>query len=509
MLHLTGSLSWITVLCIGLGASIVYTICLTIWRLYFSPLAKYPGPKIAAATLWYELYFDLIKGGQFFQEIDRMHSVYGPIVRINPYELHLKDPNYYDEILAGYTRRRDKYGWFVGKASGNSMFGTVAADVHRKRRSALNPFFSKKSITAIEPVIQDRIDELCGVMRKHIQSREPIELHMAYMAVSLDIISHHAFGQSLGVLKQSQAETQKWKTSIQGAVQASVFSRFFPTVGNTLMLLPLSVVKAIGSPAAFLLQYREDIKAQVQKMLSQRDDEEKSNKTIFGEMMVSNLPPSEKSIDRLVDEGLVVMAGGGEPTAQTLAVLSFHLISDPNILAQLKAELKQAMPDASQILSCSRLEQLPYLHAVISEAHRISATFSTRLIRVAPDETLRFHGWEIPPGIPVSMSPHHVHLSPEYFPEPTRFMPERWLPDSPLPGNEKFLTPFSKGSRQCIGLNLANSELYQVTATVFRRFDFELFETSIRDVTITWDAFVGQFPRDSKGVRAKVVGEHH
>ena len=183
--------------------------------------------------------------------------MYGPIVRISPYEIHLKDPNFYDELFAGYTRRRDKYGWFVGASSGHSMFGTVRADVHRKRRGALNPFFSKKSIAGIEPVVQDRIDELCDNIRGHIKSGEPLEVHMAFMAVTLDIISYHSFGKSLGLLKEPPAATQIWKSAIQGAVQASIFTRHFPTIGSLLMLMPVSVLKATGAPAAFLLQYRE------------------------------------------------------------------------------------------------------------------------------------------------------------------------------------------------------------------------------------------------------------
>jgi cytochrome P450 len=319
--------------------------------------------------------------------VDRLHSVYGPIVRISPNEIHLKDPNFYDELFAGYTRRRDKYGWFVGKASGNSMFGTVQADVHRKRRAALNPFFSKKSISAIEPIIQDRTDELCEYMRQQMKSGQPMELHMAYMAVSLDIISYHAFGQSLGLLKKPHAETQKWKTAIQGAVQAAIFTRHFPTLGNLLMMMPLSFVKMTGSPAAFLLQYREvsygtdfairtrliflqDVRNEVKAVLEKRYQNEKPTKTIFEELLTSDLPPQEKSIERLVDEGLVVMAGGGEPTAQTLAVMSFHLLNNPSILAKLKSELAEAMPDPSETLPLSRLEQLPYLKAVISESHR-------------------------------------------------------------------------------------------------------------------------------------------
>ena len=99
----------------------------------------------------------------------------------------------------------------------------------------------------------------------------------------------------------------------------------------------------------------------MQNVVTKRFNGEKTTKTIFEELLVSDLPPQEKSVDRLVDEGLVVMAGGGEPTAHTLAVMSFHLINNPDILTKLKAELAEAMPDPTQILSCTRLEQLPYL----------------------------------------------------------------------------------------------------------------------------------------------------
>lgn len=48
-----------------------------IWRLFWSPLAGFPGPKSVALTHWVEFYYDVIKGGMFMWEIQKMHAKYG------------------------------------------------------------------------------------------------------------------------------------------------------------------------------------------------------------------------------------------------------------------------------------------------------------------------------------------------------------------------------------------------------------------------------------------------
>jgi hypothetical protein len=57
--------------------ALLSTVAIVTRRLYFSPLSKFPGPKLAAATLWYEFYFNIIRGGRFMWEIKRMHEKYG------------------------------------------------------------------------------------------------------------------------------------------------------------------------------------------------------------------------------------------------------------------------------------------------------------------------------------------------------------------------------------------------------------------------------------------------
>ncbi|THC89191.1 hypothetical protein EYZ11_011362 [Aspergillus tanneri] len=74
---------------------------------------------------------------------------------------------------------------------------------------------------------------------------------------------------------------------------------------------------------------------------------------------------------------------------------------------------------------------------------------------------------------------HYVyHFDPHVFKDPMQFRPERWLKDEDREQLEKYLLSFSRGSRTCIGINLAHAELYLIFAHMFRRFNFCLDGTT-------------------------------
>jgi cytochrome P450 len=130
-------------------------------------------------------------------------------------------------------------------------------------------------------------------------------------------------------------------------------------------------------------------------------------------------------------------------------VASYHLCANPSILAKLRAELKDAGFKPGSTMDWFKLEALPYLHGVVHESIRLAHGVTTRSPRLAPDTELRYGDWVIPKNTPVSMSNVDVLTNEEIFPEPRQFKPERWIGKPEL---DRYFVPFTKGSRQCLGL---------------------------------------------------------
>jgi len=106
------------------------------------------------------------------------------------------------------------------------------------------------------------------------------------------------------------------------------------------------------------------------------------------------------------------------------------------------------------------------------------------------------------------MTQHFTQLSPLYFEDPLSFDPDRWLRAEAKGVRaqlDRYNIAFSRGSRACIGQNLATAEIYLASAALVRGLELELFETDRSDVEIVRDAFVGYPKVDSRGVRVKVL----
>lgn len=230
-----------------------------------------------------------------------------------------------------------------------------------------------------------------------------------------------------------------------------------------------------------------------------------SHPTIFHDVVQnSELLPGESRLERAVDEGQTVVAAGQVTTTHYLNTTAFHILANPDVLRKLKAELAASMPD-STVLSLDKLEQLPYLSAVVTEGFRISYGVTHRLQRVSPNAPLAYGKYIIPPGTPVGMTSIFMHDNPEHFPDPRTFKPERWLDPNARRDLSKYLVNFTRGTRGCLGQYLAQAEIYLCLAALFRRFEFELYETTRNDIDVAHDFFNPLPRKGSVGLRVTVV----
>ena len=270
-------------------------------------------------------------------------------------------------------------------------------------------------------------------------------------------------------------------------------------------LLPDWWVRAISPMFADLRAQNLEMVSQVQSILSHDDDNRsKSHATVFHSLRDDDdLPPSEKSLPRLVTEASSLTAAGTLTTAHMLSATTYHILNNPPILSTLMAELETAFPDAAMACSLQILEKLPYLNAVISEGLRLSYGTIHRLQRVHPDNVLTYRDWIIPPGTPVGMSPIFMHNDPAIFPDPQLFDPSRFIgPEKEK--RQRHLFNFGKGTRQCVGMNLAQAEIHMALGAVLRKFGtrMHLYDTiRERDVDVKHDFFVTNPSMDSRGVR--------
>ena len=187
------------------AAFVLYVILLYTYRVTLHPLAKYPGPRLAAMTLWYEFYYDFFQRGQYLFRIRDMHAKYGHIVRVTPDELHVNDPSFLPELMPGGSRKRDKYSRLIQVFGFSQAAGATADhDLHRTRRAAMSKMFSKESVRRLEPVMRRNLDKLLVRLREFQDDGRELSLLPMFGAFTNDVISEYAYGFSLNYLEAPQ-----------------------------------------------------------------------------------------------------------------------------------------------------------------------------------------------------------------------------------------------------------------------------------------------------------------
>ncbi|KAK0450466.1 cytochrome P450 [Desarmillaria tabescens] len=451
-----------------------YALYLAIYRLLFHPLKSFPGPRLAALTGWYQTYYEVFCDGLFVQKLEELHKLYGPVIRINPNELHFSSPQAYFSIYSSQVKFIKDPNFYFCFAQDESSFGFTEHAVAKKRRDLLLPFFSRRSILQMEGIIQSKVDTLLLRLQKDYKDK-PVNLYAAFKSLTMDIITAFCYSHSFDALL-SPDFSHPILLSLERAMPMMTTIRHFPVL-QLLYRLPEFLTRYLNPDTIGFVHLRNALSTQIDGILENPSSLDGMHETIYHSLLSpekfkSGEVPSKKSLS---DEAQNLLFGGTDTTGNAMTIGFFHIMQNPEIHSKLMAELLDAWPNLESPASYEVLEKLPYLTAVIKESLRISNGVPVAKPRVV-DTPTRIEGVLVPARTSVGIGSTFVLMNEDIFPNPHDFNPERWL--QPGASLDKYLISFSKGPRACLGVNLAWCELYILFANLLRKFDLKNHETN-------------------------------
>ncbi|CAG0899602.1 unnamed protein product, partial [Darwinula stevensoni] len=332
-------------------------------------------------------------------------------------------------------------------------------------RSSLTPVFSSGKIKRMSPMIEECAQRLVKNFQSSIEkssvdkSSSPgvLDLKAHFGAFTLDVIATCAFGTRLNSLGSPDDPFIKYAR------------KFFinPRTSTPIGILPFMFPSIMSTNLTFFsregLRFFADV---VQQLLKERKDSGKMGTRgdfidLLLEVQSSDLKGNVDD-ETITAQAVLFFLAGYDTTATLLTMSTFCLATNPAVQTKLQNELQKAGPlNRESILHCS------YLDHVINEALRLYPP-AIRTERLCGKDIV-INGYKIEKGIVVHVPIYAMHHLEEFFPDPDKFIPERFADDQVLPYT--FL-PFGQGSRNCIGMRFALEEAKIALAHVISAFEF-------------------------------------
>ena len=184
------------------------------------------------------------------------------------------------------------------------------------------------------------------------------------------------------------------------------------------------------------------------------------------------VPLDDQNLSKTVMD---LIGAGTEAVSATIAWCLLYLIHHPDVQTRIQQELDIVIGHGRRPCMSDNLK-LPYLAAVIKETQRLASINPFSIMR-ATSKDVEVNGFTIPRGTSVIPNLDSVLSDPDIWGQDAdQFRPDRFLnPDGTVRHREEFI-PFSVGRRACLGVGLAQMELFLFLASMLQRFQFVIPE---------------------------------
>lgn len=382
---------------------------------------------------------------------------YGDLVKL-PSFINIFFINHVDtinEILSRHPLEFTKKHWGYQRLARFIGQGLLVQDHDdwKKRRRLLQPIFHRQSLNQSVPMIVQTTNEMVKAWQtNYIANDTTFNMTREMLNLVLTISGKMLLSEDLSYIRSNLIN---WVNKGHSAVtRAIIISRFLPTFHNMQFYDGLSRFERF---IEFLIEKRRqnpNQNADLLNLLLQAKDEE------------TGMGLSERTI---IDELKTFLVTGHETSGYALGWTWWHLLQHPEVLAEVKQEVDTVLGDRP-----ARFEdvgRLVYLRRVIEETMRLYPpiwTFTRKNV-----DAFTVQNYTIPANSHLIICAYTLHRHPQYWPNPEKFDPNRFLPENVAQRPKLAYLPFGGGPRTCIAAGFAMLKMPLIIATILQKVSIE------------------------------------
>lgn len=309
---------------------------------------------------------------------------------------------------------------------------TSEGEFHLRQRRMIQPAFHRERLVGYAAVMS----EYAVRMRDRWRDGQVLDVADEMMRFTLAVVGKTLFSADV---EKEAAEIGQSLTAI-----LEMFDMMVLPFSEYLQKLPLPAMRRFQ-------EGRKSLDDVIYRMIAERRASRKDHGDLLSMLLMASDEEHVMSDEQVRDEALTLFLAGHETTANALTWTLYLLSRNPEAEAKMHAEIDSVLGERAPMFD--DFPRLPYTEMVFAESMRLFPP-AWGVGRMS-QEPLEIAGVEIAAKSICLVSPYVMHRTAKYYPEPDRFLPERWTPEAKA-GRPKFAYfPFGGGSRTCIGERFA------------------------------------------------------
>ncbi|XP_045167948.2 cytochrome P450 3A14-like isoform X2 [Mercenaria mercenaria] len=348
----------------------------------------------------------------------------------------------------------------------------------KRVRNIITPTFSAGKLKKMTKEINYCAELLTSGLIEKAKSGEEVDSRKHLGCYTMDVIAGTAFGIRTDAYNNPDDSFVSLAQKVFGQASlnpSTLLAILFPDLAWFLMkMFGISFFFPKDSLAFFVDVIKKIIKERQEKCDTERTDmlQLMMNAELQGETEDGTQSAKKLSLDELLGQGIIGFVAGYETTASLLTFMSYVLATHLDVQKKLLDEIDEHVPDGATEVSYDIVMEMPYLDQVINETLRMYPPITKMNRTTSKQEDVEIDGYWFPHDTNISYSIWQVHHCLGLYPEPEKFIPERFTSEEKAKRDPFVFMPFGHGPRNCIGMRLALLEAKIATVAILRKLKF-------------------------------------